>query len=74
MKLKYFLFIIMLFGGMMQLQAANSVDMAFDLRASGKIYVVVLVVLVIFFGIALYLFLLDKKISKLEEEFNKREV
>lgn len=74
MKLKYFLFIAMLFGSIMQLQAASSVDMAFDLRASGKIYVVVLVVLVIFFGVAFYLFLLDKKISKLEEEFNKREV
>lgn len=52
--------------------AQSKVEMAFDLRSSGKIYVVVLVLLVIFAGVAFYLFLLDKKISKLEKEAKQR--
>lgn len=42
--------------------------MADGMRASGKIYVVVGVILIIFLGLALYLFLLDRKIKKLEEQ------
>ena len=36
-------------------------------RSIGKIYIVVAVVTVIFFGIIFYLIYLDKKISKLEK-------
>ena len=41
--------------------------MATGLRSSGKIWVVVLVLLIVFFGIAAYLFALDRKVSKLEK-------
>ncbi len=41
---------------------------AFDMRSNGKIYVVVTVVLIILIGLLLYLFRLDRKISKLEKE------
>jgi CcmD family protein len=47
-------------------QPAN--EMAFDLRQSGKIYVVVAVLMIIFIGIVVYLISLDKKISKLEAQ------
>ena len=42
------------------------VEMADGMRAEGKIYVVIAVVLIIFFGILLYLVMLDRKISKIE--------
>lgn len=50
--------------------ANNKVEMATGLRSSGKIYVVVLVLLTIFLGISVFLFILDKKISKLEKNEN----
>jgi CcmD family protein len=42
--------------------------MADTFRSEGKIYVVIGVVLVVFIGIIIYLFNLDRKISKLEKE------
>ena len=46
----------------------NTVEMADTMRQSGKIYVVVAVVLAILIGLFLYLIRLDKKISKLEKK------
>jgi hypothetical protein len=45
----------------------NQVEMADNLRSEGKIYVVVAIVLIVLAGLILYLFLLDKKIKKLEK-------
>ncbi len=42
-------------------------EMALELRSSGKIYVVVGVLVIIFIGILTYLIHIDKKISKLEK-------
>lgn len=50
---------------------AQGVEMADALRQSGKIYVVVAVIAVIFAGLAIYLFSLDKKISKIERASKK---
>ena len=49
-------------------QSANAQDaeMADSFRADGKIYVVVAIVLIVLAGLILYLFMLDRKISKLE--------
>lgn len=44
------------------------IEMATGLYQSGKIYVVVIVMSLIFVGIAGYLIMLDRKISKLEKE------
>lgn len=41
-------------------------DMADVMRSNGKIYVVVAVCLTILLGLFLYVFLLDRKISRLE--------
>lgn len=49
-------------------QDSPKVEMADALRSSGKIYVVVGVMAVIFLGIATYLFYLERRLSKLEKE------
>jgi K+-transporting ATPase A subunit len=41
---------------------------AFDMRSNGKIYVVVTVMLIILIGLLLYLFRLDRKITKMEKQ------
>jgi CcmD family protein len=47
---------------------AQTVEMADILRSSGKIYVVVGTIAIIFVGLAGYLFMLDRRVSKLEKE------
>jgi CcmD family protein len=49
-------------------QGDQSVDMADAMRSSGKIYVVVAVIVVIFIGLALYLFSIDRRLKKIEKE------
>ena len=46
----------------------EKVQMADGLRSSGKIYVVVAVVLIILAGLIIYLVQLDRKLRKLEKE------
>ena len=41
------------------------------LRENGMIYVVVAVLLIIFLGIVFYLFRMDRKISKIENQLKK---
>ena len=64
-KISFFLttFLVLLMNGL----SAQGVDMATGMRSEGKIYVVVVVVLIIFIGLAIYLFNLDKKLDKLEK-------
>jgi CcmD family protein len=47
---------------------APQVDMATGMRSNGKIYVVVAVLSMVLIGLFIYLFSLDRKISKLEKE------
>jgi CcmD family protein len=49
-------------------QGQSEVEMADVMRADGKIYVVVAVLLIIFLGLIGYLIHLDRKISKLEKK------
>ena len=46
---------------------AQDAQMADTMRSEGKIYVVVAIILVIFFGLIAYLFYTDRKISRLEK-------
>ena len=46
---------------------AQGVEMADAMKANGKIYVVIAVMLTILAGLILYLIRLDRKISKLEK-------
>ena len=52
--------------------AADQPEMADALRASGKIYVVVLVIVIILSGLLAYLVRLDRKVSQLEREVEGR--
>lgn len=49
----------------------NAVEMADGLRSSGKIYVVVLSLALIFAGIGIYLFMLDRRLKTIEKELKK---
>lgn len=48
--------------------AQEEVPMADTMRSEGKIYVVVAIVLLILLGLVGYLFLLDKKVTKVENQ------
>ena len=50
------------------LAAQEQVEMADGMRSEGKIYVVVAIMLVILIGLFAYLFMLDRKVTKLESE------
>lgn len=59
--------ILLLFLTSLHVFAQDDIEMATALRSSGKIYVVVLVVLTIFIVLGIFLFMLDRRISKLEK-------
>ena len=67
---------LLLLAGAAQAQAsavaADQPEMADALRASGKIYVVVLVIVIILSGLLVYLVRLDRKVSRLEREVEGR--
>lgn len=48
----------------------SDIEMATDLYRSGKIYVVVLCLVVIFLGLSIFLFSLDRKLRKLENSIH----
>ena len=51
-----------------QFAMASEIEMADQMRADGKIYVVVGVLLIILIGILLYLVSIDRKLKRLEKE------
>lgn len=53
------------------LMLQQDVEMADSLRSDGKFWIVILVVAVVTIGIMIYLFMLDRKVSKLEKLQNK---
>jgi CcmD family protein len=52
--------------------SAQGAEMADTFRSEGKIYVVVAIVLIVLTGLIVYLFLLDRKISRLEQMIHKK--
>ena len=52
--------------------SAQNAEMADTFRSEGKIYVVVAIVLIILTGLIVYLFLLDRKISRLEHRIHEK--
>jgi CcmD family protein len=48
-------------------QAQADVQMADGMRAEGKIYVVVAIILIVLAGLIAYLVMLDRKVNKLEK-------
>lgn len=51
---------------------AQDAEMADGLRAEGKIYVVVVMILIVLIGLFAYLFLLDRKLNKMEKQLNEK--
>jgi len=49
-------------------QSNQPVEMAGVLRGSGKIYVVIVTVAIIFTGLAIYLFSIDRRLKKIEKD------
>lgn len=45
----------------------NPVEMADGMRSEGKIYVVVTIILVVLSGLIAYLFLMDRKLTRIEK-------
>lgn len=51
---------------------AQDAEMADVMRSNGKIYVVVGIILIILIGLITYLFMLDRKITKLENKLTDK--
>lgn len=49
-------------------QQTQQVEMADVMRSSGKIYVVIATIVIIFAGLAIYLFSIDRRLKKIEKE------
>ena len=49
-------------------QQSSNVEMADSMRSSGKIYVVIGVICIVFIGLAIYLFAIDRRLKKIEKE------
>jgi len=54
------------------LASAQNAEMADAFRSEGKIYVVVAIILIVLAGLIIYLFLLDKKMNKLEQMIKEK--
>ena len=52
--------------------APNQVQMADGFYAEGKIYVVIGIVAIIFIGLAVYLFMIERKVKRLEEALKEK--
>jgi len=70
MKFSNTLLILLVSSFTLMAQQAD-IEMADQFRADGKIYVVISVVLLILLGLFIYLFSLDKKVTRLEKEVSK---
>ncbi len=63
-----FLFILLVLAHSGNLLAQGEAEMADQFRADGKIYVVVAVIAIVFAGLAIWLFRLDRRIRNMENE------
>lgn len=75
---KILMFLILQIAGILPLLAQENVsgntgaEMATGFYAEGKIYIVIGVITIILAGIILYLFRIDNKIKKMEQEINNK--
>jgi uncharacterized membrane protein len=65
MKKIFYLFLLMLLS---KVATAQDAEMADAMRSNGKIYVVVGIILIVLIGLITYLFLIDRKITRLENK------
>jgi hypothetical protein len=67
MKKLTFLLLLLMCSVAVFAQADPSVEMADTLRSSGKIYVVIATICIIFAGLAIFLFSIDRRLKKIEK-------
>ena len=67
MKKLTFLLLLLLSSFGVFAQADKSVEMADAFRSSGKIYVVIATICIIFTGLAIFLFSIDRRLKKVEK-------
>jgi len=65
---KIFFSLILMMATMQLFAQDNGVEMADSLRSNGKIYVVVICIVIILVGLLAYLFAIDKRLKKIEKE------
>ena len=65
-----FIFFLFIFLANHMANAQEKVEMADAMRSNGKIYVILAIILVVLTGLIIYLFMLDRKISRLEKEIH----
>ncbi len=65
---KILLSFLMLFLSPILFAQQAPVEMADQMRSSGKIYVVIATIVIIFIGLAVYLFTIDRRLKKIERE------
>ena len=68
MKKLIFILFLLFSGIAVFAQADPSVEMADTFRSSGKIYVVIATIAIVFVGLAIYLFSIDSRLKKIERE------
>ena len=68
--MKKFAFLMLLMFGYTAVfsQQAQPVEMADAMYSSGRIYVVIVVIAIIFTGLSIYLFSIDRRLRKIEKE------
>ena len=67
MKRFFVLFCLILCNIFAFAQQSTNVEMADPMRSSGKIYVVIGVICIVFVGLAIYLFAIDRRLKKIEK-------
>jgi hypothetical protein len=67
---KYFFTLLLMF--VAALANAQDAQMADGLRSEGKIYVVVLIIMIVLLGLIAYLFLMDRKLNRIERQINDK--
>jgi K+-transporting ATPase A subunit len=65
---KIFFSLILMMAALKLFAQDNGVEMADSLRSDGKIYVVVICIVIILVGLLAYLFSIDKRLKKIEKE------
>ncbi len=59
-------FLMLFLSAFLFAQQNNQVEMADEMRSSGKIYVVIVTIVIVFVGLAIYLFSIDRRLKKIE--------
>jgi hypothetical protein len=65
-------FFTLMFALMATFANAQDAAMADGLRSEGKIYVVVLIIMIVLFGLIGFLFLMDRKLTRIEQQIKEK--